>query len=169
MDRLLLAQERLDEERKRGLWPDRVITDYFDRWVAEKPEALALVSWREEQGQLLRFTYRELAERAARAGRALAQYGVGRGDVVAFQLPNCWQFVAAHLACVRLGAVSNPLMPIFRHRELAFMLRHGDARVLIAPSLFRGFDHGALARRLRGELPNLARVLVADGDGGDSF
>ncbi|MDH4095066.1 MAG: AMP-binding protein [Betaproteobacteria bacterium] len=169
MDRLLLGQERLDEEKRRGLWPGRVITDYFDRWVAEKPEACALVTWREEQGQLLRFTYRELAERAARAGRALAGCGVGRGDVVAFQLPNCWQFVAAHLGCVRLGAVSNPLMPIFRHRELSFMLRHGDARVLIAPASFRGFDHGALARRLLGELPNLARVLVADGDGEDSF
>ena len=169
MDRLLLAQERLDEERRRGLWPDRVITDYFDRWVAEKPGACALVSWREEQGTLIRLTYRELAERAARAGRALAECGVGRGDVVSFQLPNCWQFVAAHLACVRLGAVSNPLMPIFRHRELSFMLRHGDARVLIAPARFRGFDHGALARQLQGELPNLARVLLADGEGVDSF
>ena len=169
MDRLLLAQERLDEESKRGLWPERVITDYLDRWVAEKPEALALVSWREEQGTLHRLSYRELAERAARAARALAESGVRRGEVVSFQLPNCWQFVAAHLGCVRLGAVSNPLMPIFRHRELAFMLRHGDARVLIAPATFRGFDHGSLARQLKGELPGLARVLVTDGAGEDSF
>jgi cyclohexanecarboxylate-CoA ligase len=94
---------------------------------------------------------------------------VGRGDVVSFQLPNCWQFVAAHLACVRLGAVSNPLMPIFRHRELSFMLRHGDARVLIAPARFRGFDHGELARQLARELPGLARVLLTDDASGDSF
>ena len=53
MDRLLLERGRLDEEKKRGLWPDRVITDYLDRWVLEKPEACALVSWREEQGTLL--------------------------------------------------------------------------------------------------------------------
>jgi cyclohexanecarboxylate-CoA ligase len=169
MDRLLLAQERLDEEKRRGLWPDRVITDYLDRWLAEKPEACALVSWREEAQAAVRLSYRELAERAAGAARVLAECGVGRGEVVAFQLPNCWQFVAAHLACVRLGAVSNPLMPIFRHRELAFMLRHGDARVLIAPSTFRGFDHGALARQLKGELPGLARVLLTDGAGEDSF
>jgi cyclohexanecarboxylate-CoA ligase len=169
MDRLLLAQERLDEEKRRGLWPDRVITDYLDRWLAEKPEACALVSWREEAQSAVRLTYRELAERAAGAARVLAECGVGRGDVVAFQLPNCWQFAAAHLACVRLGAVSNPLMPIFRHRELSFMLRHGDARVLLAPAVFRGFDHGALARRLKGELPGLARVLLTDGAGEDSF
>jgi cyclohexanecarboxylate-CoA ligase len=168
MDQLLLDQGRLEQEKRRCLWPQRVITDYLDRWALEKPGALALVSWREEQGSLVRLNYRELAERAARAARVLAERGVGRGDVVSFQLPNCWQFVAAHLGCVRLGAVSNPLMPIFRHRELSFMLRHGEARVLIAPALFRGFDHGALARQLAGELRGL-RVLLADAEGEDSF
>jgi len=169
MDRLLLDQERLQLERQRSLWPDRVITDYLDRWLLEKPDACALVSWREESQSCVRLTYRELAQHAARAARALSLSGVGRGDVVSFQLPNCWQFVAAHLACVRLGAVSNPLMPIFRHRELSFMLRHGDARVLIAPARFRGFDHGALARQLARELPGLARVLLTDDASGDSF
>jgi hypothetical protein len=47
MDRLMLDQARLQLERKRGLWPDRVITDYLDRWLLEKPDASALVSWRE--------------------------------------------------------------------------------------------------------------------------
>jgi cyclohexanecarboxylate-CoA ligase len=169
MDQLLLPQERLDDEKRRGLWPDRVATDYLDRWLAEKPEACALISWREEAQSATRLTYRELAGRAADAARVLADCGVGRGDVVSFQLPNCWQFVASHLACVRLGAVSNPLMPIFRHRELAFMLRHGDARVLIAPSAFRGFDHGALARQLKEELPALSRILLTDTMGADSF
>ena len=169
MDRLLLDQGRVALERERGLWPGKVITDYLDRWVLEKPEAVALISWREESQTCVRLSFRELAERAARASRALSLAGVSRGEVVSFQLPNCWQFVAAHLACVRLGAVSNPLMPIFRHRELAFMLRHGDARVLIAPASFRGFDHGALARQLGRELPGLARVLLVDDDSDDSF
>jgi cyclohexanecarboxylate-CoA ligase len=169
MDRLMLDQARLQLERKRGLWPDRVITDYLDRWLLEKPDASALVSWREESQSCVRLTYRELAQHAARAARALSLCGVGRGEVVSFQLPNCWQFVAAHLACVRLGAVSNPLLPIFRHRELFFMLRHGDARVLIAPASYRGFDHGALARQLARELPGLALVLLTDDDSADSF
>jgi len=56
MDRLLLAQERLEEEKRRGLWPDRVITDYLDRWLAEKPQACALVSWREESQSEARLT-----------------------------------------------------------------------------------------------------------------
>jgi hypothetical protein len=48
VERLLLDRGRLETERRRGLWPERVITDALDRWVAEKPEACALVSWREQ-------------------------------------------------------------------------------------------------------------------------
>jgi len=169
MDRAPLDAQRLEAERRRGLWPDRVVTDYLDHWVGEKPQATALVSWREETGSLERLTWHDLAGRSMRAAHALAARGIGRGDVVAFQLPNCWQFVALHLACVRLGAVSNPLMPIFRHRELDFMLRHGEARAFVAPARYRGFDHRALARRLGRELPGLAHVLITEDVGADAF
>ena len=46
--------------------------------------------------------------------------GVGPGDVVALQLPNWWQFNLMHIACVRIGAITNPLMPIFRAGQLHF-------------------------------------------------
>jgi cyclohexanecarboxylate-CoA ligase len=88
---------------------------------------------------------------------------------VSFQLPNWWQFAAVHLACVRIGAVSNPLMPIFRHRELSFMLAHAESRVLIAPARFRGFDHGALALTLKAELPAMKHVFLLGGAGENSF
>ena len=42
----------------------------------------------------------------------------GPGDIVALQVPNWWEFVVTSLACGRIGAVVNPLMPIFREREL---------------------------------------------------
>ena len=51
-----------------------------------------------------------------------------------------------YLACSRLGAVLNPLMPIFREHELSFMLAHGEAKVFVVPKSFRGFDHEAMAR-----------------------
>ena len=57
--------------------------------------------------------------RAPRRGRGRAlERERAPGDVVSFQLPNWWEFVALYLATVRLGAVANPLMPIFRRREL---------------------------------------------------
>ena len=165
MDGVFLGPDRLELERRRGIWPDRIVSDYFDRWLQEKPEATAIIAYQEEQGRTTRLTWRELGEAVSRIAAGLAARGVVKGDVVSIQLPNCWQFVAVHLACVRIGAITNPLMPIFRMRELAFMLKHADSKLLIVPHRFRGFDHAALARELQGQLPKLAHVIVIDDDG----
>jgi len=164
-----LDAERLAAERRRGVWRGRVLTDYLDEQVATRPDDTALIAFREDERSTTRLTYRELASRAARVARVLHRLGVRRGDVVSFQLPNWWEFFAVHLACVRLGAASNPLMPIFRHHELAFMLRHAESKVFIAPARFRGFDHGALALQLARELPHLEHVLLVGGTGEQSF
>ena len=169
MDGLFLDADRLAIERERGVWPDRVLTDYFDRWVAETPERTAVIAHREHDAHTTRLTWRELAGRVTAIAAGLEAHGIARGDVVAFQLPNWWEFVAVHLACVKIGAISNPLMPIFRRRELSFMVRHGDAKVLIAPAHFREFDHGALALELRREIASLEHVFLVGGEGGDSF
>ncbi|MFL6565403.1 MAG: AMP-binding protein, partial [Burkholderiales bacterium] len=155
MEGLALDARRIAAERARGIWPERVATDYLDRWVEEKPDAAAIVGWRLEEEAATTLTWRGLATRVAGTAAALEAAGVRRGDVVSFQLPNWWEFVALYLATVRLGAVANPLMPIFRHRELSFMLRQADARAFIAPERFRGFEHGALARQLADEIPGM--------------
>ncbi len=168
LDGVRLDDRRIRQEAGRGVWPGRVATEYLDRWADEKPHERALVGWRLDEERETRLSWSELAARVALAARALERAGVGAGDVVSFQLPSWWEFVALYLATVRLGAAANPLMPIFRHRELSFMLRQAEARVFIAPASFRGFDHGALARRLGGELDGM-RVLLAGGEGPDSL
>ncbi len=155
MEGLALDARRIAAERARGIWPERVATDYLDRWVGEKPDATAIVGWRLEEEAATTLTWRGLATRVAGAAAALEAAGVRQGDVVSFQLPNWWEFVALYLATVRLGAVANPLMPIFRQRELSFMLRQAEARVFVVPGRFRGFDHGALARQLADEIAGM--------------
>lgn len=152
-----------------GHWHDRTINDDLDACVAESPDKAALTAFRGDTGVVRRLTYRETAALADRIAIGLSRLGVGRGDVVAIQLPNWWQFSLLYLACSRIGAVLNPLMPIFRERELSFMLRHGEARVLVVPKVFRGFDHEAMARGLQLSLPSLKHIVVVDGGGADDF
>jgi len=152
-----------------GLWLDRTINDELDACVAQYPQREALVAVRLEAGDVRRFTFAELATMADRIAVGLVRLGVGRGDVVAMQLPNWWQFTALYLACSRIGAVVNPLMHIFRERELSFMLGHGQAKVLVVPQKFRGFDFATMARGLQPSLPALQRVVVVDDDGPDGF
>ena len=169
MEGVFLDARRMEIERSRGVWTDRVITEYFDRWVADRPDETAIIGYRDEEATTTRHTWRELDRSVGAISRGLTACGVAKGDVVSFQLPNWWQFVAVHLACVRIGAVSNPLMPIFRHRELSFMVAHAESKVLIAPTQFRGFNHGALAFALKEELPSLKYVFLVGGKGEHSF
>ncbi|CAN7274952.1 cyclohexanecarboxylate-CoA ligase [Rhizobacter sp. LjRoot28] len=165
----VLLPPRRAESLARGLWHDRTINDDLDACVAAYPDKLALTAVRVESGEVRRFTYRELATLADRVAVGLSRLGVERNDVVAMQLPNWWQFSVLYLACSRIGAVLNPMMHIFRERELSFMLRHGEAKVLVVPKVFRGFDHEAMARGLKSELPKLAHIVVVDGGGADDF
>ena len=148
----VLLPPRREESIARGYWHDRTINDALDACVAACPDKLALT-----------------AMRADRMAVGLARLGVGRNDVVAMQLPNWWQFSLLYLACARIGAVLNPLMPIFRERELSFMLRHAEAKVFVVPRQFRGVDHAAMARALQADLPALRQIVVIDEDGPDSF
>lgn len=152
-----------------GFWHDRTINDDLDACLAACPDKLALTAVRVDSDETRRFTYRELARMADRIAVGLARLGVGRNDVVACQLPNWWQFTLTYLACSRIGAVMNPLMHIFRERELSFMLKHGEAKVVIAPKAFRGFDFEAMVTGLQPNLPDLRHVVIVDGEGGNSF
>jgi cyclohexanecarboxylate-CoA ligase len=167
-DAVLLAPRRA-ESKTRGYWHDRTINDDLDACLGACPDKVALTAIRLDTGGERRFTYRQFAALANRVAVGLSRLGVSRNDVVAVQLPNWWQFSLLYLACSRIGAVFNPLMPIFRERELSFMLRHGEAKLLIVPKTFRNFDHEAMARALQSTLTSLKRIVVVGGDGGDDF
>ena len=167
-DAVLIAPRRAAAIAQ-GLWHDKTINTELDACLAACPDKLALTAVQAESGAVKRFTYRELATMADRVAVGLTRLGVGKNDIVACQMPNWWQFTVTYLACSRIGAVMNPLMHIFRERELSFMLKHGEAKVVIVPKLFRGFDFEAMVTALRPTLPDLKHVVVVGGAGDNSF
>lgn len=86
-------------------------------------------------------SWQELDEQADAAAAMLLELGVAPGETVAWQLPNWAEFTVLAVAVARIGAISCPLMPIFREREMSFMVGRARARVLVAPAEFRGRDH----------------------------
>jgi cyclohexanecarboxylate-CoA ligase len=155
--------------REAGFWKDQVVDELFQAAVARTPDKPAIVAYRADRPQPRRITFQELDGYVGRIAGTLRALGVGRGDVVAVQLPNWWEFVATSLACGRVGATLNPLMPILRERELTFMLRISETKVFVVPKTFRGHDFGKMARGLRDAIPTLKHVLVVDEEGPDGF
>ncbi len=141
-----------------GPWPDRLITDYLREHAAGTPERVAVVD--ESRGCKVALGFRELADRVDRVATGLLRAGVKPNEVVCFQLPNYWEFVVLQLALVRIGAISCPLMPIFRERELLLMVKQSACRILVIADRYRKFAYPPMVDKLRDQLPDLERVYV---------
>ena len=165
--KMILPQSRIDAMKGTGLWPDMLVTDALEALAQKQPDRIALTGVNSMRGRRREsVSYRQLDILSRRIALGLVHYGVEKGDMVSFQLPNWWEFAALHLACVRIGAISNPVMPIFRERELSYMLSFAETKVMFVPREFRGFDHVAMMAGLRRELPALQHVFALGGEGG---
>jgi acyl-CoA synthetase (AMP-forming)/AMP-acid ligase II len=111
------------------------------------PDALCAV---DEHGA--RISFAQLYGRAERVAAALAARGVGPDARVSWQLPTWIESLVLVAALARLCAVQNPLLPIYREREIGFIVRQARPRWLIVPGVFRGTDHAALARGVLAEI-----------------
>ena len=149
-----LPHARIALHERHGEWPCESLTSALARRLSETPERVLYVAGAE------RITAPVLADRVARLARGLRDLGVGSGDVVSWQMPNWFEGVVLTFALDRLGAISNPILPIYREREVGFVLRQAKTRMLIVAGEVRGFDHRVLAQNLRAESPALRHVAV---------
>ena len=165
----VLIEPRLKTMKENGLWQDLTADDYLDICLKNDPDGVAVTDYSVATGLRQDITWAELDLLGDRAAIGLKKLGVGANDVVTCQLPNGWQFIATFLGCSRIGAVFNPVMHIFRERELSFMLKHGESKVFVVPKLFNKFDHEKMADGLCASLPDLKHIVVLGGSGENDF
>jgi cyclohexanecarboxylate-CoA ligase len=120
----------------------------------ETPDAPMVID--ESRTPLTFAQYREGAEKAA-AG--LAERGIGQGSVVSWILPTTNHAFVLVGALSRLGAIQNPILPIYRHREVGFIAQEAKPQLLIVPGVWRGFDFVQMAKDAA---PNVD-LLVCEG------
>ncbi|WP_250280586.1 MULTISPECIES: AMP-binding protein [unclassified Frankia] len=159
----LTVYDRYDAEsirrfREKGWWQDGSAAALLDRWADATPARRFVSDGTTE------LDYATVRERAHGLAAALLRRGVRPGDRVAVQLPNWSEFVVSYLALARLGAVTVPIMTVYRHTEIAHVLRNSGAVAAITTGAFRGFDHAAMFRALQAEAPALGTLVIARGD-----
>ncbi len=120
------------------------------------PEALFAV---DENDRTLSF--REYRDAALRAAAGLAAKGVEPDSIVSWVLPTWLETLVLAGALSRLGAVQNPILPIYRRKEIGFIVEQARPKMLIVPSTWRGFDYGAMAEEIA-EASSGLDVLVVD-------
>jgi cyclohexanecarboxylate-CoA ligase len=135
--------------------------ELVERRAAATPDALAAV---DEDGRTL--TWAETKAEAERAAAGFTRLGIGAGDVVSWQLPTWLESKLLVLALARIGAIQNPMLPIYREREVGFIVRQAKSRLLVVPSTWAGFDFEAMAKGIaaavQAEGGQDLQVLVVD-------
>ncbi len=97
-------------------------------------------------------TFAELHDRAEHVAAGLADLGIDSTARVSWQLPTWIESFVLVAALSRLGALQNPMLPIYREREIRYILREVRPQLLITPGVWRGFDHAGLAAKVVDEL-----------------
>jgi non-ribosomal peptide synthetase component E (peptide arylation enzyme) len=157
------ASGRARAYEKLGYWPGRTLYDAFEDALARVPNKVLVVAGK------VRWTYSQVAEKVNLLACNLAKMGVGRGDVISIQLPNWPEFLVIHLAATRLGAITNPLLPIYRAKELRYILSFAHTKMVFIPHRFRNFDYPVLYRELAKDLPDLQHICVVDSSAPDDM
>ncbi len=129
--------------RTAAIWPDHTAIIHGDR----------------------RYTWADAYGRARRLASALAQHGVGVGDTVAAMLSNTPEMIDAHFGVPMTGGVLNTLNTRLDPEAIAFMLQHGEAKVLLTDTEFAPTIGAALGRLP--QRPIVIDVVDVLGPGGD--
>ncbi|AXE24082.1 2,3-dihydroxybenzoate-AMP ligase [Streptomyces globosus] len=143
-----------------GYWEGLSLGAHLAATARRTPDAIALVDGP------LRISFRELMARADGAAGRMRGVGIGADDRVVIQLPNCWEHVVMTVACLRLGALPVWALPQHRHHEMSGVVAHAQARALVVPRVFKGFDHEAMAHGIVAAVPAARHVIVAGGPTG---
>ena len=107
-------------------------------------------------------TFGEYRDQAERVAAHLSTLGVHADTRVAWQLPTWIESMVLVGALTRLAATQIPMLPIYREREVRFILHQTQPHVFIVPGVWRGFDYRSLAEQVAAELTEPCIVLTAD-------
>ncbi|EEW2572428.1 medium-chain fatty-acid--CoA ligase [Escherichia coli] len=154
---LTFNEQRRAAYRQQGLWGDASLADYWQQTPRAMPDKIAVV---DNHGAS--YTYSALDHAASCLANWMLAKGIESGDRIAFQLPGWCEFTVIYLACLKIGAVSVPLLPSWREAELVWVLNKCQAKMFFAPTLFKQTRPVDLILPLQNQLPQLQQIVGVD-------
>lgn len=154
---LTFNEQRRAAYRQQGLWGDASLADYWQQTARAMPDKIAVV---DNYGAS--YTYSALDHAASCLANWMLAKGIESGDRIAFQLPGWCEFTVIYLACLKIGAVSVPLLPSWREAELVWVLNKCQAKMFFAPTLFKQTRPVDLILPLQNQLPQLQQIVGVD-------
>jgi cyclohexanecarboxylate-CoA ligase len=109
-------------------------------------------------------TFSDIQTEATQLAAGLQELGFGTGSVISYALPNWVSTPIVHLAISMIGAVANPIVPIYRHREFEYILNDVESDAIIIPDVYRDFDYSEMIGEIADEIPTEETIVVGDAE-----
>ena len=154
---LTFNEQRRAAYRQQGLSGDASLADYWQQTARAMPDKIAVV---DNHGAS--YTYSALDHAASCLANWMLAKGIESGDRIAFQLPGWCEFTVIYLACLKIGAVSVPLLPSWREAELVWVLNKCQPKMFFAPTLSKQTRPVDLILPLQNQLPQLQQIVGVD-------
>lgn len=151
-----LTRAQIDEMTTAGHWTDEHLVDRFAAGVSEHGDEPLII---DEHGIV---SWAEAAALVDQLCAGLIANGIRRGDVIQLQLPNRREFPLLVLATERVGAVINPIAPIFRTNEVTVMSQLARPKMVVAVDGFRGFALAKMHAEIREQSPWVDQLVVIE-------
>ena len=135
----------------------RTMWELVDRRAQVSPDHPMLIA---ADGETV--TFGQFRQRVERVAAGLHGLGIATGSVVSWQLPTRIDTVVLSIALARLGAVQNPIIHLYREREVGFALRQTGAELFVIPSTWRGTDFAAIAEAALAGVAARPTILSTD-------
>lgn len=148
---------RVDELTASGGWSNHLLDERITQWSTQLPDEPVITD------RFGTMTWGEFGADVDAVSRGLLELGVRPGMIVQLQLPNWRHFVICAQACERIGAVVNPIAPIFRHNEVTVMSELARPVVVVTADSYRGFELGKMHAELRERCDWVTELVVVHG------
>ena len=150
----IINAEMIEKYTKEGHWKNKSLFDFFKKSLEKNPSKIAVVD-REH-----RLSYQEVERFSNNLAASLRNLGISKGEVVSFELPNWYHSIIVNLALTKLGTAINPIVPIYKEREVSFILKQAKSVAIIIPDIFRGYNYVEMLDSIKENLPDLKHVIV---------
>ncbi|MDV2477072.1 AMP-binding protein [Rhodococcus zopfii] len=133
-----------------GYWDSSTFVTNIDKWADVDPDHPYLSDGTSS------YTYGEFRRSAWNLASGLVGLGVQTGDRVVVQLPNWNEFFLVYAALTRIGAITVPVVSVYREHEVRFIVENCRAVGLVTAGEFRGFDHAEMGARIAAAVPDVS-------------
>ena len=156
----MISEIKINEEQKiryleKGYWGEKTLPDYWNDSVRQYGDREYVV---DDRGN--RYTYREVDELAEKMAVRFRQAGILPQEVISYQIPVWSEFVIVTVACMKVGAVMNPIGLCFAGQELKGLLNLSKTALYLCPARYRNTNYQQNMEMIRESVPTLKAVWI---------